>query len=646
MSTPYQLAVLADGAVAFVPGNELVQPMYEIVRNIADAAAAPHPTLGNPAPTGLGSTSAGFYNGPGQVDASWPNPFTIAPASALSVEAWFSSTGSVGGSGGLASPAVLLFADVSGTGQYDWGLGFSGNMQPSWGMGNPTTSADDTITAPDNGYNDGNWHQAVATWDGATGIANLYVDTVLVATSSAFYQGTTFGAGYWSCGSNGANWTGFAGNWAIYPSALTPTQIENHYNLIFAGIIVPNVVGLAQADAETALTNAQFTVGTITDIPSGSVPIGTVVSQSPTAGSSGTIGETVALDVSAGLTIPNVENLSEAIAKEVLISAGFTLGLVTYVSSVLVIPGNVVTQLPVAGTQANGGTPVSVALSQGRIAVPVPDLIGLTEAEAIAALTNLGLVPGAIGMTASTTVAAGIVISQNIGPGIPYPIIIAVGSLVGFVVSSGPPSTDTLFSYEPTVISQYANSPTLLQWIDNMNQYMDQSANFANFLSYVWNVDSAVGFGLDIWGKIVNVSRLLRIPNTTPYVGFDISSESQPDQDWTPAGSSQPPYNNPPVGGAMYTGHNATEAYLLDDNAYRQLILAKAFANICSTTAPALNQILQNLYGVGQAYVLSSGLMAITYNFNFTPSPIQLAILQQSGVIPTPPGVAFSIVVP
>jgi hypothetical protein len=179
-----------------------------------------------------------------------------------------------------------------------------------------------------------------------------------------------------------------------------------------------------------------------------------------------------------------------------------------------------------------------------------------------------------------------------------------------------------------------------------MNQYMDQSANFANFLSYVWNVDSAVGFGLDIWGKIVNVSRLLRIPNTTPYVGFDISSESQPDQDWTPAGSSQPPYNNPPVGGAMYTGHNATEAYLLDDNAYRQLILAKAFANICSTTAPALNQILQNLYGVGQAYVLSSGLMAITYNFNFTPSPIQLAILQQSGVIPTPPGVAFSIVVP
>ena len=197
-----------------------------------------------------------------------------------------------------------------------------------------------------------------------------------------------------------------------------------------------------------------------------------------------------------------------------------------------------------------------------------------------------------------------------------------------------------MFNYEATLISQYANSPTLLQLVANLNQYLDQSQNFANFYNYVWNVDTAQGFGLDIWGAIVGVSRLLYIPNTTEYIGAYQSSESQPAQDYTPFGSR---LNNPPVGGALYTGQNATQAYLLLDPAYRQLILAKAFANICTTTAPAINQILQTLFGAGMAYVLNVQPMQISYNFTFTPTPIQLAILEQSGVIPTPPGVSVTI---
>jgi hypothetical protein len=226
--------------------------------------------------------------------------------------------------------------------------------------------------------------------------------------------------------------------------------------------------------------------------------------------------------------------------------------------------------------------------------------------------------------------------AQNPSAGTP----VAAGSIVSFVLSLGIPAVGTLFDFQATVISQYANSPTIMQLVQNLNQYIDQSANFANFFNFVWNVDTAVGFGLDIWGIIVNVGRLLQIPNTTDYVGFYQSSESQPDQDWTPFGSTQ---DTPSVGGSFYTGYNATEAYLLPDDAYRQLILAKAFANICTTTAPAINQILQNLYGPGTAFVLNTGPMAISYNLTFTPTAIQLAILEQSGVIPTPPGVAVTI---
>jgi len=319
-------------------------------------------------------------------------------------------------------------------------------------------------------------------------------------------------------------------------------------------------------------------------------------------------------------------------------AAGFAVGTITYADSVLIIPGNVISQSPAGDTFAAAGSPVNLVVSTGRGGLLVPLILFLDETDAINALVTIGLQPGAISFANSSTFAAGEVMAQNPSAGNP----VAYGSLVGFVVSLGEPVVSTAFDYGPTVISQYANSPTLLQWLDNMNQYLDVSGLFAEFLTFVWNVDSAQFWGLDILGKIVNVSRLLQIPNTTLYAGFHNSAGPPPD--WQTMATNQPP--GPPVGGAMFTGHNATQSYLLDDNAYRQLILAKAFANICATTAPAINQILQNLYGAGGAYVLNTGTMSISYNFNFKPSAIQLAILQQSGVIPTPPGVLATIVTP
>ena len=404
--------------------------------------------------------------------------------------------------------------------------------------------------------------------------------------------------------------------------------------------VVPNVVGLSDSAAQIALVTAGCTVGAITATPN-TAPVGQVLSQSIPGGTVVTGGTAIDLTESQGELVPNLTNLSESVARAVLADAGFTVGAISTAPSVLIIPGNVTTQSPAPGAYASAGSPVSFTLSAGREAVAVPDLIGLTEPNAVLALTSVGLTPGAISFAPSTTVPAGIVIAQNPGPGIPNPIYLAPYSIVGFVVSSGPPIAGSAFDFESTVISQYANSPTLLQLVSNMNQYIDQTANFANFYTYVWNVLTARGFGLDIWGKIVNVSRLLRIPNTTLYVGFDNSAT--PPADWQNFGSDQP-------GGAgvgqFYTGYNATQAYLLPDDAYRQLILAKAFANICATTAPAINQLLQNLYGKGAAWVLNAGVMAISYNFNFRPSDIQTAILEQSNVIPTPPGVSVAIVTP
>lgn len=189
-----------------------------------------------------------------------------------------------------------------------------------------------------------------------------------------------------------------------------------------------------------------------------------------------------------------------------------------------------------------------------------------------------------------------------------------------------------MLNVDRTVISQYANSATLLQLIHNMDEYIDPRANLAKFFQFVWNVDTAVGFGLDVWGNIVGVSRLLQIPGADPIVGFDNASVPK---DWFPMSQ-----------GRFATEGEITTAYELPDDAYRVLILAKALANIAATTAPALNQLLRNLFpGRGRCYVRDLGNMSMQFVFNFALTSVESAILTQSGALPHPAGVLYSVVV-
>ena len=67
-----------------------------------------------------------------------------------------------------------------------------------------------------------------------------------------------------------------------------------------APVTVPNVVGLAEAAASTAITGAGLTVGAITEQSSDTVPSGDVISQNPLAGASVPPASAVALWVSTG----------------------------------------------------------------------------------------------------------------------------------------------------------------------------------------------------------------------------------------------------------------------------------------------------------------------------------------------------------
>jgi hypothetical protein len=188
-------------------------------------------------------------------------------------------------------------------------------------------------------------------------------------------------------------------------------------------------------------------------------------------------------------------------------------------------------------------------------------------------------------------------------------------------------------NFSATIISQYANSPAIFQLISSMNDYIDPSADIDKFYDLLWNVDTAEGYGLDVWGRIVGVGRILQVASGI-YFGFAEAADV----------TSEAPFNS---GGPFYSGGATTGNFEISDDAYRVLIFAKALANICDGSIPATNQVLLNLFpGRGNAYVTDGGDMTMTYTFAFTPilTPVEFAIVAQSGVLPRPAGVAATVV--
>lgn len=187
-----------------------------------------------------------------------------------------------------------------------------------------------------------------------------------------------------------------------------------------------------------------------------------------------------------------------------------------------------------------------------------------------------------------------------------------------------------LFNYWSTIISQYANSPILTQLISNFFQYIDQTANLNNFYDFIWNIDTAVGYGLDVWGRIVGVTRTLNVA-TGKFLGFAEASTISAD-----------PFGQSP----LFNGQPLTTNFSLVDNSYRTLILAKALANISNGSIPAINQLLLNLFpGRGNCFVADGRNMTLAFTFNFPLTPVEAAIVQQSGILPKSVGVSASFII-
>ena len=133
------------------------------------------------------------------------------------------------------------------------------------------------------------------------------------------------------------------------------------------------------------------------------------------------------------VAVPNVVNLPLEQAQDVLTDRGFEVGDVVEEFSDEVEPGRVIRQRPGPDTLVEEGSQVDLTVSLGAELTTVPDIAGLTEEDALAALREEGLVPGERTREFSAEVEEGRVISSNPAAGSEVPS----GSQVAYVISAG-----------------------------------------------------------------------------------------------------------------------------------------------------------------------------------------------------------------
>ena len=214
-------------------------------------------------------------------------------------------------------------------------------------------------------------------------------------------------------------------------------------------VTVPDVIGMPQAEAESTIAGANLSIGVIITSNSGTVPVGNVISQNPSAGTSVSEGSVVDIDVSLGpatviVTVPDVIGVSQEAAESTIVSANLTVGAITTSSSDTVAAGNVISQTPLAGTSVPEGTAVDIQVSIGPILVLVPDVSGFPQSNAESAIVSVNLTVGTITTLNSDAILAGSVISQNPSAG----TLVPEGSAVDLELSIGPA---TIFVTVPDV---------------------------------------------------------------------------------------------------------------------------------------------------------------------------------------------------
>jgi eukaryotic-like serine/threonine-protein kinase len=176
---------------------------------------------------------------------------------------------------------------------------------------------------------------------------------------------------------------------------------------------VPDVGGQTSEEATQTLEEAGFEVEEEIGESTESYE-GYVTGQDPRGGRNAEVGSTVTITVGGGpetVEVPDLYNRTVEEARRALEAADLSLGRQTRETSSQVPAGQVISQNPSAGSNADSGSSVDVTVSSGTNQVRVPDVVGYSVFDAAETLWNAGF--GYTVETVQSNQPAGTVLSTD-----------------------------------------------------------------------------------------------------------------------------------------------------------------------------------------------------------------------------------------
>ena len=217
-------------------------------------------------------------------------------------------------------------------------------------------------------------------------------------------------------------------------------------------VTVENVAGMITEKAKTALSQKGLSNVKVSEQQSDTVSAGKVISTDPEAGTEVEKDAEITLIVSSGTStvqVPSVASMTVSKAKSTLAAEGFNAVEGSKVYSDTVKAGLVAYSNPKGGAQASKGATITLYNSKGpkRTTTTVPDLMGMTKAQAKEALTAKKLVLGSVSTAYSDNVSKNRVCVQSKAEGTE----VKTGSTVDITLSLGASKTYSYYSNKVTI---------------------------------------------------------------------------------------------------------------------------------------------------------------------------------------------------
>ncbi len=190
------------------------------------------------------------------------------------------------------------------------------------------------------------------------------------------------------------------------------------------------------------------------------------------------------------------------------------------------------------------------------------------------------------------------------------------------------------FDIKNTIMSQFQNSPRIIALMAGIDKLIRPDEDIKLFYDKYINIMTAQGPGLDAWGLLIGVSRLFRVDDNTSdntFFGFSVDDDEVEGFDVSPF---------------YATGVNDDlSSFILDDDAYRELLLLKAAANISRVDVASLTALLDTLFpNRGEMYIIEDAPMQLQFVFEFELTPFERALLKRRDLPPKPAGVFYEVI--